>query len=243
MVTHDRLMGYSEIINKIVNELKNKTYVEGILLFGSCARNIHHKHNDIDFYILINQNWYQRRSVYYENGILVELFLNPFQKIVNSFKTEENFSTLQIFITGQILFDKTGLMKRLQLEARKIFQKRLKLNQEQKKLMRYVIADLQADIKREIKQNRYQAIYIMDRMLEILLKYYFRIKKIPEPKYNYIIKKIDKLDKSFFHKIEKFYQEKNLKKKFVILNNISKKVFIKIGQPTLIYTSPKRKFQ
>ncbi|MBU2544998.1 nucleotidyltransferase domain-containing protein, partial [Patescibacteria group bacterium] len=71
-----------KIIREILIELKSRSYVEGVLLFGSCARDIKLKHNDIDLYVLVNEDWYQRNSSY-RNSILVELFFNPYRRYLD----------------------------------------------------------------------------------------------------------------------------------------------------------------
>ena len=234
------MLKHQTVIRKVVNKLKSKKYVEGILLFGSCVRSPDSKHNDIDFFVLINKNWRQRVSKYVDN-ILVELFFNPYEKYLDYFNKEDKMFTLQMFIDGKILFDRNGKLKELQKEAKKILPKRLKLNKDIKNMIRYHIADVNLDIKNELEINKYQAIYLMDRTLETLLKYYFRINKIPEPKYNYIIKKIEKDNKNLYKKVKKFIDEKDPEIKSKILKQIQNIVLKPIGKPKLTWTSSKEK--
>jgi predicted nucleotidyltransferase len=231
---------HQTVIKKIVNELKNKKYVEGILLFGSCARSLKSKHNDIDFFVLINENWRQRVSKYIDS-ILVELFFNPYEKYLDYFNNEDKMFTVQMFIDGKILFDRNGKLKELQKDAKKILPKRLKLSKDIINMIRYHVADANLDIQNELKLNKYQAIYLMDRTLEILLKYYFKITKIPEPKYNYIIKKVEKTNKKLYEKVKIFINEKNPEIKFKILKHIQNIVLKPIGEPKLTWTSSKEK--
>jgi len=234
------MLKHQRVIEKITSRLKNKRYVDGILLFGSCVRSPKSKHNDIDFFILINEKWRQRVSKYVD-GILVELFFNPYEKYLDYFNNEDKMFTLQMFIDGKILFDKNGKLKELQKHAKKILSKRLKLSKNEIDMIRYHIADSNLDIQNELTINKYQAVYLMNRTLEILLKYYFKIKKIPEPKYNYIIKKVEKTNKNLYEKIRNFIDEENPKIKFKILKQIENIILKPIGKPKLTWTSLREK--
>jgi predicted nucleotidyltransferase len=229
------------IIEEVVNELKSKDYVEGILLFGSCARDINLPHNDIDFYVLINRNWYQRKSKYYKR-VLIELFLNPYEQYLSYFKSDEDLFTAQMFASGKILFDRNGKMSELQKIAKKILSERLELNKDIINEIRYYVADANLDIKNELKVTEYQAMYIMNKTLELLLKSYFRIKKIPEPKYNYIIKKIEEIDPRLYAEIKSFFDENNPKRKFKFLKKIENAILEPIGKPKLTWVSSKKYF-
>jgi len=229
------------VIEKIVTKLENKSYVDGVLLFGSCARSIKLEHKDIDFYVLINENWYQRRSRYY-NGVLVELFFNPYERYLYYFENEESLFTAQMFATGKILFDKTNRMKELKKIAKKTLHRKLKLDKDTINMIRYSIADANLDIERELKIDKYQALHLMNRTLEMLMRYHFKIKKIPEPKYNYIVKKIKETDPKLYVKIKDFFDEANIESKFAKLNEIEKMILKSIGVPKLTWISSKKYF-
>src|SRR5689334_10957583 len=109
-------MGDQALYNQAIRKVTEQVHAEfgtdllGILFAGSVAYGIPYKRSDLDFFILIRQPWRQRRTRFVD-GVEVELFINPVQRIRKYFVEEESSSTLIMFAQGRVLHDPTGIVQ------------------------------------------------------------------------------------------------------------------------------------
>lgn len=128
-------------LDKFVSEWKNKKEVVGMVVCGSYITGNPSKHSDIDIQILLDKKvkWRERGNKIID-GILIEYFANPLQQnlkyIKDEFKTRDK-TDVHMFITGKVLFDKNGDVKKIIAKAKewnkKPFKKINRVDIEQKK--------------------------------------------------------------------------------------------------------------
>ncbi|MBT6604879.1 hypothetical protein HOB36_07315 [Candidatus Bathyarchaeota archaeon] len=101
---------------------KNRQEVIGFLVCGSYITGKPSKHSDIDLHIITSHDtdWRERGSKFID-GYHIEYFVNPPKQIRAYFKKYHRDHSLDpqtMFITGKILYDKTGSVAQLKTEAK-----------------------------------------------------------------------------------------------------------------------------
>ncbi|MBP1996527.1 nucleotidyltransferase domain-containing protein [Paenibacillus eucommiae] len=100
---------------------KERNEVIGAMVCGSYITGSPSVRSDIDVHIILSDHvdWRERGNRIY-SGYLIEYFANPAKQIRDYFKKDfHDSSTMSMvqFLTGKILFDKTGVINELKLEA------------------------------------------------------------------------------------------------------------------------------
>ncbi|VVB75019.1 Uncharacterised protein [uncultured archaeon] len=217
----------------LLTYLKNKEYAEGAFIFGSYARNPEGKHNDIDVFVLINENWWKRESKVI-NGIEHELFYFPSEYALNILKTEKDFNMAGWFMNTKIILDKNNSLSEFIPTAKEIVNK--KLEEFDAEWWAYKIGDRLQDIEQE-REDETQKLFLMNCLLKEILFVFFLSKKILPVKENYFVKKIAKLDPKLYSLINRFYESKQLNDKMAVLNKMI--IQLNIGKPTTKLTTIK----
>lgn len=111
-------------INKFIEDMNylNNEHALGALFYGSYLTGLNHKSSDIDMHIIFDdslKNHLIRGNKYYY-GLKIEYFEKPisdlYLSIDNDFE-KRNVAWLSIIGTSEVLFDKTGQIKKLQQYA------------------------------------------------------------------------------------------------------------------------------
>lgn len=121
---------WEHALNKFLVEWKKKDYVLGAMATGSYVIGRATKYSDIDVHIILSDNieWRERGNKIVDN-FLIEYFANPIHRL-KSYQEEdqrENSRTsARMFCTGKIIFDKTGIVTKLKLDAEKEIKREFK---------------------------------------------------------------------------------------------------------------------
>ncbi|MBM6648734.1 nucleotidyltransferase domain-containing protein [Bacillus sp. RIT 809] len=116
-IIHER---HKILVQTILNECLSMHKVSGLMLIGSVARGDAYLEFDLDFYILLEGG--QKKEFHSETrkGILVEYKYADFNQIQLNFKN--NPMEVYSFLEGEILFDKSGELKKLKEIAKYEFE-------------------------------------------------------------------------------------------------------------------------
>jgi len=106
---------HQPVIASICEELIARPEVSGIVL-AQPSGGRYDKNSDLDFYVVIDAPWRQRRQ-FRRDGVPVELFLNPPARIERYLKEGES-DTIYMLAFGRILFDRNGEVARLAARPR-----------------------------------------------------------------------------------------------------------------------------
>ena len=134
-------------LDKFLSEWKDRPYVLGAILTGSRATTHYSERSDFDVYIILSDSirWRERGNKVID-GLLFEYFANPAKQIRTYFKKE--FSdydrlTSTMFVTGKVIFDRTGAVRRLVREAQRWLDKDFpKQGRQQREQDKYAVSDL-----------------------------------------------------------------------------------------------------
>jgi DNA modification methylase len=101
---------------KFLKKWKNKKEVVGAVLCGSYITGNPSKHSDLDIQILLDKQiiWRERGNKYVD-GFLIEYFANPLPQNLEYYQSDyqrRKKAHIHMFLTGKILFDKNGDVKK-----------------------------------------------------------------------------------------------------------------------------------
>ncbi|MCU5715792.1 nucleotidyltransferase domain-containing protein [Bacillus cereus] len=102
---------HKKLVQTIVAETLCTEKVNGFMLIGSVARGDAYPDSDLDFYILLEEGQKKKFHSETREGILVEYKCADVNQILVNFKN--NPMELYSFLEGEILFDKSGDLKKL----------------------------------------------------------------------------------------------------------------------------------
>jgi hypothetical protein len=120
---NNTLQNWEKALSIFLKDWLGKPYVIGVLVSGSRVFGTDTKYSDIDVHIILDDKvkW-RERGTRIVNGYLIEYFANPVKQLMR-YRTYDraDFTLLdsRMFAKGKILFDKTGVVKKLQDSAKK----------------------------------------------------------------------------------------------------------------------------
>ncbi len=106
---------------KFLADWQNRADVVGALVCGSYVTENPASRSDLDLHIILSDevDWRERGNLYVD-GFLIEYFANPPRQIRGYFAedyADHTTSSMVQFLTGRVLFDKSGIIERLKKEA------------------------------------------------------------------------------------------------------------------------------
>jgi hypothetical protein len=112
---------WEKALDKFMKQYINKPWFEGAVLCGSYASGNQNKFSDIDVTIIASDDLgWQEKSNCYVDGFLFEYTINPIwknQEYMKSGLDSHAPINQNMFAYGKILYDKNGVMKKLQQQS------------------------------------------------------------------------------------------------------------------------------
>lgn len=192
-------------VDKFMEWWPYKKETEAVIICGSYVTGNPSKHSDIDLVIVLSEkvNWRERGNKII-NGILIEYFSNPVRKIRAYFEDEfkkRSQSTAHMIFTGKVLFDKTGVTKKLKSEAKEyLFRKYPKADKLSIESTKYHLWDMKDNL---------EEVYESGKGFEF--GYYVCLKRIFE-----VYSEAIGYSNVPGHKLIKFLSDKKDRKKYII---------------------------
>ncbi len=114
---------WEQALDRFLIGWKKRKYVLGAMATGSYVTGYATKYSDIDVHIILSDKakWRERGNKIVD-GFLVEYFANPVRRLKGYSEedhTENARTNARMFCTGKIIFDKTGIVAKLQRAAGK----------------------------------------------------------------------------------------------------------------------------
>ncbi|TKC16749.1 nucleotidyltransferase domain-containing protein [Robertmurraya kyonggiensis] len=153
-------------LEEFLKDWKDRDDVVGALVCGSYVTGNPSKRSDIDVHLILSEDadWRERGNQVVQ-GFLIEYFVNPPRQIreyfEDDFYSRRTMSMVQ-FMTGQTLFDKTGIIQELKDEAQEWINKEYgELNTTLLEMKKYAIWDALDNLKDCFEQERldFQFVY------------------------------------------------------------------------------------
>ena len=237
---------WEKATDKFIRKWKNKKEVVGALVCGSYVTGNPTKHSDIDINIILDNkcNWRMRGDEYVD-GYLMEYLVNPPKQHEIYFKEDiqqKRKGNIHMFLTGKVLFDKTGDVEKLIQSARKWDKKKYKKSNEALiEINKYFLWDKKDNLEEVFMRNKEDFYFVYYNFLnDILVTYsnYLGFDNMPVYKARrFLTEEKDKLkyqltdypDKKFVIMYIKAMQLKDKKKMLKEYQGLSKYVLNKMG--------------
>ncbi|WP_342531354.1 nucleotidyltransferase domain-containing protein [Lysinibacillus sp. FSL R5-0849] len=171
------LANWRKALETFLNDWQGRDEVVGALVCGSYVTGHPSERSDIDVHIILsNEVKWRERGNQIVDGFLIEYFANPPGQIRRYFQDDFNkhrtMSMVQ-FQTGQILFDYTGIINELKLEAYAWQEKNYEtINKTVLELKKYGLWDMLDNTKDCYEQKRGDFIFVYHHALATLFMEY-----------------------------------------------------------------------
>ncbi len=171
-------------LNTFLDSFEHTEDVVGCLVCGSYVTGNPNAHSDLDVHLILKEGvGYRERGNRIIDGLLIEYFSNSKKQILayfeDDYKSISPMSQTQ-FVTGEIIFDKTGEVLELKEIAKsQMAKKYADVNTEVSGIGLYAIWDSVDDLEAMYEDNRADFEFVYYNRLNMLLKTYFWTQKIP----------------------------------------------------------------
>ncbi|MDD4643704.1 MAG: hypothetical protein PHW90_01590 [Bacilli bacterium] len=177
-------MNWEEKLQRFLDNWEYKNDLIGILVCGSFIMGNPNNHSDLDVHLILDEKCdYRVRGNKIVDGLLIEYFANTPNQIRKYF--EEDYSEINPmsqtqFITGKILLDKYGEVKKLKDDATNMLSKKyVDIDSELSELSKYALWDMLDDLQGIYEDDREDFYFIFYNNLDKLLKHYMKLIKVP----------------------------------------------------------------
>ena len=209
-----------------IEELKKRSDVLGIILFGSWARGNNRPDSDVDLVVILTESY--RRTVEYRNKQAFEIIYITEKGAFDYWESHKD-DAAGLWATTKILYDKNGTIDRLQTKIKEVLDAGKKaIDEYQLGQFRFDAEDQLKHVERILASDLTTANLILTNKIFALTELFFDIRQkwTPAPKQR--LAEIHKISPDFYALLKQFYQEQiSLKDKLVIANKIILVVFEK----------------
>lgn len=207
-----------------IEKLQEKEIVEGIILFGSWARGNNRPGSDVDLLVIVSEG-YSREIETYDNQIF-EIVYTTKEGALEYWESDID-GCASLWEVGQIVYDKTGEIKRLKSNAQEILDKgKPQLSAKARARLLFVAKDQLESSKIIAERNPSESNAIMANHVFELAKLFFDLRQqlTPAPKQRF--NAIKEIDIDLYENLIKFYApETSLENKFELNEIIIRLVF------------------
>lgn len=184
---------HKKLVQTIAAEILSTDKVNGCMLIGSVARGDAYPDSDLDFYILLEEGQKKKFHSETREDILVEYKSADFNQIQVNFKN--NPMEIYSFLEGEILFDKSGELKKLKEIATYEFENYRVSSDKMKGISHWLHSSL-IKIQSALKANdELKASYIVHTSTWTLLEGIWAVNNKPTPPAGSVLKYIKTLSK------------------------------------------------
>jgi hypothetical protein len=217
-----------EFVEKQVQELKERDDVRAIAVVGSYDRDPEGDHNDLDLYVIVEDEW-RKRVTEEVNGVVVEKFFNSFEWSERYLEEDEDkwWENFRWFTGADVRYDPENIFEDLAERAEEVKEEKLSQDFDQEKFL-YYVWDLKQDIEEEdLGQKRFSMYQLFDYLLE---KAYELNDEVPV-KENFRVKKLSEFDGYMYKLAQEFLNSSSTYEKEKKLEKMIEHVTRKIGEP------------
>ncbi len=173
-----------KIPSAIWEKLQTIKGAEGYLLSGSRVLNQTATNSDWDFFVLLKDGLPRWRRTWKIENTWLEVFCNDRKQIVKKFREEPKDGrgiTTFMFVSGQIIKDKNGKLKKLVTEAKKVWRRGPAMGKHQKQWTDYNLATYIQDIEDCLETNN-DALLFFNQALNEIVRYQYHLHKVWLPR-------------------------------------------------------------
>jgi len=219
-------MDFESVIEEEVAVLKSKDSVKAVAVVGSYARDPEADHNDLDLYVVVEDNW-RKRVTEKIDGVVVERFFNSIEWSEQYLEVENWWYNYRWFKNADVRYDEEDLFQELRQKAEEVKEEKMKLSDEELREISYRIWDMNQDIdSKDVSQKRFMMNQLFDFLLE---KHYLLNNEVPV-KENYRLEKLQEFDGYMYKLSQDFLLSSSTMEKRETLDKIVEHVSRKLPE-------------
>lgn len=229
-------MSIDELVDKKVEELRDRDDVRAVAVVGSFARELEGDHNDIDLFIVVDGDW-RKRETFVEDEIVWELFFNSINWAEKYLEDKEEIGYIyHWFKNADIRYDPENLLDDLGKKAEEKLETLFDIDEDE---VLYSIWDYQQDLENnDVGQRR----FLMNDFFDYLVRLNYFLNEEAPVKKNFRIEKLEDFD-GYMHKLSQDYLlESSTMKKEQKLEKIIDHVTQTLGEPNPEWETEKEYF-
>lgn len=200
---------------KFLEELKQRSDVLGVIMFGSWARGNNRPDSDVDLVIILTEGY--RRTIEHRNGQPFEIIYTTEKGAFDYWESHKD-DAAGLWEVAKILYDKDGTIERLKNKIKEV------LDAGKKSIDEYQLGQFRFDSEDQLKyvegvlaSDPTTANLILTNKVFALTELFFDIRQIWTPAPKQRLAEIQKISPDFYSLLQKFYQEQiSLKDKLEI---------------------------
>lgn len=190
---------------KFLDELKQRSDVLGVIMFGSWARGNNRPDSDVDLVVILTEGY--RRTVEHRNGQSFEIIYTTEKGAFDYWEGHKD-DAAGLWAVAKILFDKDGTVERLKTKIKEV------LDAGKKAIDEYQLGQFRFDAEDQLKyvetilaSDPTTANLILTNKIFALTELFFDIRQVWTPAPKQRVAKIKETSPELYSLIEKFYQE------------------------------------
>ncbi len=216
----------NEETQKFLEELKQRSDVLGVIMFGSWARGNNRPDSDVDLVVILTEGY--RRTIEHRNGQPFEIIYTTGKGAFDYWEGHKD-DAAGLWAVAKILYDKDGTIEQLKIKIKEV------LDAGKKPIDEYQLGQFRFDSDDQLKyvesilaSDPTTANLILTNKIFALTELFFDIRQMWTPAPKQRLAEIQKINPDFYSLLQQFYQEQiTLKDKLEMAKKIVPIVFEK----------------
>lgn len=216
----------NEETQKFLEELKQRSDVLGVIMFGSWARGNNRPDSDVDLVVILTDGY--RRTVEHRNGQPFEIIYTTEKGAFDYWEGHKD-DAAGLWAVAKILYDKDGTIEQLKNKIKEV------LDAGKKAIDEYQLGQFRFDSEDQLKyvegilaSDPTTANLMLTNKIFTLTELFFDIRQMWTPAPKQRLAEIQKISLDFYSLLQQFYQEQiTLKDKLEIAKKIVPIIFQK----------------
>lgn len=206
-----------------LEELKLRSDVLGVIMFGSWARGNNRPDSDVDLVVILTEGY--RRTVEYRNNQAFEIIYTT-EKSAADFWQDKKDDCFGLWSVAKILYDKDGAVERLKCGADRIIEEgKQPIDEYQKGQYKFSSEDELVAVKSKIETDPATANLILSKSVLFLSEVFFDLRLMWTPAPKQRLSKIKEASPELGDLFEKFYTSTSLENRIEMAEKIIPIVF------------------
>ncbi len=218
---------WEKAVETFIAPWKEDDRVLAAIVCGSYALGMPREHSDIDIHIVLSdlESWRERGNVVVD-GYLIEYFINPVRQVRTYF--EEDYDGMRPhsmvqFINSKVIFDKTGIIERLRMEAEDYLEIGAPpMASDSLQITKYAIWDITDNLADVYTQKSTGFSFVYYNSLKQVFDYYNRYLQLPQVP---------------FHQVHDFVYDDNYSSRYLTQTHPDK-TFVALFREAMAETNP-----